>query len=288
MLYVSEELFNEVYVYSFPGLKFVGYLSGFSLPAGLCSDRRGNVFVTDLLGGKIVEYEHGGSTPIAILIDRHYPQGCSVDPVSGDLAVADYGSSGDRGDLAIFRHARGSPAMYRDRSMISLNNCTYDDRGNLVADGQRNGNEPGLVELAAGARRLKVIAFDHSFNADGSLQWDGRYVTLMGNAPKQIYRISIAASGARLVGRTTLASIKYAFAFWLEGDTLIMTYVPPHTRVKYTAAGLWKYPAGGAPVTSVGNILDAYGVTVSSSRPCSRSATCRPNYETYTSTFQVR
>ncbi len=78
LLYVSDQLFTDVYVFSYPALGFVGTLTGFSLPEGLCSDERGNVFVTDLLARKIVEYAHGGSEPIETLNDGGYPEGCSV------------------------------------------------------------------------------------------------------------------------------------------------------------------------------------------------------------------
>lgn len=266
LIYVGDQLFNEVYVFSYPSLERVGTLSGFSLPEGLCSDKEGNVFVTDLLAQRIVEYAHAGSEPIETLKDNGYPQGCSVDPTTGDLAVADYGSSGSSGDIAVFHGARRRRQIYRDPAIISFSNCGYDSRGNLFADGLTYGNYSALVELAAGADKLKDLRFK-GFDAVGTVQWDGRHLVVMGNSPRTILRLTVSGSNVSVVARTKLSSPKFSFSFWIAGKTIILTYVPPHSRVKYTALGVWAYPAGGKPVKSIRNLLDTDGVTVSFAAP---------------------
>jgi len=264
LLYVSDQLFTDVYIFSYPALEPVGTLTGFSLPEGLCSDEQGNVFVTDLLARKIVEYAHGGSEPTETLNDGGYPDGCSVDPSTGNLAVADYGSSGSPGDLAVFHNARGTAVIYTDPAMISFRNCGYDDKGNLFADGQKYDNDPGLAELPAGGDKLKDIEFGRDFDAEGSVQWDGQHLAVMGNSAGSIYRLAIAGSKARVVGRTTLKSPRFSFSFWIQDRKLILTYVPVHSRAKDIALGVWTYPGGGKPVKNIRRLLGAYGLTVSS------------------------
>ena len=67
LLYVSDIGAEDVDVFSYPGGKQVGKLTGFSEPAGLCTDRKGDVFVVDSGSDRILEYAHGGTSPIATL-----------------------------------------------------------------------------------------------------------------------------------------------------------------------------------------------------------------------------
>jgi hypothetical protein len=261
LLYVSDQLFSDVYVFSYPALEPAGTLTGFNLPEGLCSDKRGDVFVTDLLDREIFEYAHGGSKRIWTLRDSGYPQDCSVDPSTGNLAVADYGSSGTPGDIAVYQNGRGAPVIYRDPTMISFDNCGYDGSGNLFADGQKYGNAPGLVELPMHADTLKDIEFKRSFDASGSVQWDGQHVAVMGNSPRSILRLAISGSKAEVVGRTILNSPKYPLSFWIESNRLILTYFPLHS--KYAALGVWAYPGGGTAKKTIHGLAGVYGLTVS-------------------------
>src|SRR5580692_2300582 len=61
LLYVSDIGAEDVDVFSYPGGKQVGTLTGFSEPAGLCTDRKGDVFVVDSGNDRILEYAHGGT-----------------------------------------------------------------------------------------------------------------------------------------------------------------------------------------------------------------------------------
>src|SRR5262249_1401119 len=105
LLYVSDGAEN-VLVFSYPQGAFVRRLTGVPNPGGECCDSQGNVFITDQAANEVFEYEHGGSTPINTLHTANLtPFSCSVDPLSGDLAVvSDYGSSGY---LEIFKQAQG-------------------------------------------------------------------------------------------------------------------------------------------------------------------------------------
>jgi hypothetical protein len=73
-------------------------LTGFNDPLGECIDKAGDVWIVNALAGQILEYAHGGTSPIATLSDSLYMAGfCSVSARTGDLAVASAGISGSGG-----------------------------------------------------------------------------------------------------------------------------------------------------------------------------------------------
>ncbi len=93
LLYVSGPGTGKAYVYSYPGAKLVGTLTGFVASLGVCTDKAGDVWIADDTGGGLrpgtmIEYAHGGTTPIATLNDGDPPLNCSVDATTGNLAVA--------------------------------------------------------------------------------------------------------------------------------------------------------------------------------------------------------
>ncbi len=127
----------------------------------MCTDDHGDVFMTEIVDstGRIVEYAHGGTHPIATLTDPGYPMGCSVDPTTGDLAVANFATSSQSGGLAIYKSATGNPTSFTDPSFHTYSFCGYDDQGNLFVDGI--GPEPSnsfkLAELAKRSSSLTTV-----------------------------------------------------------------------------------------------------------------------------------
>jgi hypothetical protein len=92
LLYTSDEATGTVNVYAHRSKgHLVGQLTGFQFPYGECLDASSNVYIADFASNDIVEYAHGGTTPINTIHDRYgFPIGCSVDPTTGDLAVANF------------------------------------------------------------------------------------------------------------------------------------------------------------------------------------------------------
>jgi hypothetical protein len=117
LLYVSDSFpygSNDVYVYSYPKGKLKGTLTGFNEPSGQCVDKAGDVFIANFGASQILEYAHGGTSPIKTLSDPdYYPLGCSVDPTTGNLAVTNrLSTSFTAGDVAIYADASGTPTSY--------------------------------------------------------------------------------------------------------------------------------------------------------------------------------
>lgn len=114
LLYISDDGTDDVYAYSYPHIELKGPLTGFVRPHGECVDNAGEVFIADNGASNIIEYAHGGTSPIAVLSDPGYvPSACSVDPTSGNLAVTNVETpSGGQGTVVIYKHATGRPKAY--------------------------------------------------------------------------------------------------------------------------------------------------------------------------------
>ncbi len=106
LLYITDNGNGSVYVYTYPQGKFVQQFqyAPIQSPAGDCVDDRGNVFITGYNGHDVLIYSRGAAQPKAVLSDPGYPMGCSIDPITHNLAVA---NSQDRsagpGNVAIWK-----------------------------------------------------------------------------------------------------------------------------------------------------------------------------------------
>ena len=100
LLYITAPLLfgpSKLLVFTYPDATFIGAVTVPNHPEGLCTDKNGNIFVTTLIPNSgtsyVYEYAHGGTRPIATLSDPGGGNGCAVDSVTGNLAVAN-GDSG--------------------------------------------------------------------------------------------------------------------------------------------------------------------------------------------------
>ena len=88
-----------VNVYKYPSGKFVGSLTtGFDAPVSGCVDAKGDVYFANFYGGTVVEYAHGGTSPLKTYSGVGEPLGCAVD-ANGDLSVTSF----DPGEVTVFR-----------------------------------------------------------------------------------------------------------------------------------------------------------------------------------------
>ncbi|MGA7355728.1 MAG: hypothetical protein WBW76_09900 [Candidatus Cybelea sp.] len=252
LLYASS-LPYSVYVYTYPKGKLVGFLSGFS-PRGLCSNENGDVFVAS--GYDVYEYPHGRAKPIALLADQ-YPQGCSVDPTTGDLAVV------NQYHVAVFppkhRDRWGIPRTYQPGGILSY--CAYDGTGNLFVDAYRSDGWV-LWELPNGWKRFKTIALNQSIGEAGNIQWDGTYLAMADEDASTIYQFAISGSTGTEVGATQLNGTNDIGQFWIQGGTVVVPDDGTGTL------GFWSYPGGGSAKKKISLSL-AYGATVSLARDSS-------------------
>jgi hypothetical protein len=264
-----------VYVYSYPQGKRVGFLQPDTEETyqGLCSDTHGNVWVVGwITNGQTFfdEYAHGGTQQINAYSGYGVPSGCSVDPTTGDLAVANYvdgNIQGRRGDIAVYASGSNKPTDYYDNSIKYYYYCAYDDKGNLYADGDEN----YINVLASKSSTLRHVYFNKTVTP-GSLQWSAGTLTMakVGGAkgPVRVDRVTIQGSGAQVTGTTSLQTLpsegNYLDAeFWIQGK--VIAGPGPTSAGPTKALYFWPYPAGGKASKTItapdnGNF---YGVTVS-------------------------
>jgi hypothetical protein len=262
-----------VYVYSYPGGELVGKLVPFAsgyYPRGLCTDSVGDVFVTAPQANNssqsyIYEYAHGGTDPVATLSDPGFASGCAVDPTTGNLAVANYSTTGP-GIVAIYPDARGTPTLYSDSNTDAFDYCTYDNQGDLFATGLGGGYYFALFELPEGGDSFADISLSKFFWV-GSIQWTGRSlaaaaVIASSRGKQPVYQIKISGSTGKVSGPTLLWSRRDrknedALQFWVQGGTIV------DPRPYYGGLEFWRYPKGGRPTKVIGGPRGFYGVAVS-------------------------
>lgn len=245
LLYVSDFQNDTVSVFSFPKGGFEGTLTGFAGPFGLCSDRAGNVFVTNAKPPEVLEFAHGGSSPIATLKDPgQFPYACSVDPTTGNLAVTnEYSRKSTPGSVAIYQHASGSPKLYFDASFYYMFFCGYDNAGNLFVDGEPAPSGGfAFAELPRGHAKLQDVTLDTAIGFPGGVQWDGKHLAVGDQVASTIYQFRIAGKTGTQTGSTHLNDAKQIVQFWKQGK-----YVVGPDAI-YFRVGIYDYPGGGDAV----------------------------------------
>jgi hypothetical protein len=251
LLYISDVY--GVHVFSYPKGTHVGDLTGVASPQGLCSDRAGDVFVTDEGVGDVFEYAHGGTRPIKVLGDIYVdfnPVDCSVDPTTGNVAVA----SADANWVVIFPDARQMPVVRADPYAI-LFWCAYDDKGNLFVEEVRHHHRSYIGELPKGATSFKNLLMDPRIGGPSGLKFDGEYMVVE-NYANILYRLRFSGGNAIDIGNTPLNGAKQIERFWIHKSKVIG---PDASGNAY----FWNYPLGGSPVKSIPGFTLPVGAAVS-------------------------
>jgi hypothetical protein len=199
---------------------------------------------------QIAEY-HVLKKPIKTLSDSvGQPSSCAMD-TSGDLAVGIlYNSSGPGGgDIDIFKHATGSGTVMTT-PLIEEYFDGYDNKGNLFFDGFTNSDNFALVEFPKGGSTFQTITTSNTVEFPGSVQWDGKYLTVTDQETNSMYQYTVSGTKATLKGTVSLPG---------SGDcaqTWIATGVVYCADAGTNSAEVFKYPAGGSPIAVLTGNLD--------------------------------
>ena len=267
LLYASDNPRNNVYVFSYPEDKQLGTLTGFDSPVGECVDSADNVWIVNQLPAEVIEYAHGGTTPIGTLsVPGQWPYGCAIDLATGNLAVTHDGN-----EVSIYQNAQGTPTTYTASNFISMHFCGYDNKSNLFAVGYDGGFGTGawaLAELPNGGNSLEPISLNQNVGQLSIVQWDGKYLAVGGvspyysHNPVTVYQVQVSGSQATVEGTTLLRSRSNSpvfTQFWIQGKTIIQRSRDSRQ------IGMWRYPAGGDPVKLIRHVpaTDIWGIAVS-------------------------
>lgn len=258
LLYLDDET-GDAYVYSYPKGQLMGTLTGLGEPQGECVDKKGDVFFTTFASQEIIEYAHGGTSPINTLSNPgQYMEGCSVDKTTGNLAVIDFEPSagGGGGSVAIFAKATGSPTVVTDSNLYLGYQIGYDNKGDIFVDGVDSSRNFEFAELPKGSSSFTEITLASvSIATPGGVQWDGKYVTVGDAKNGNIYQTD--GAGGKIEGTTSLNDSDGIFQYFIAGKKVIGPNV-------YSAnAGIWKYPKGGNPTMTITGISDPFGAAIS-------------------------
>jgi hypothetical protein len=263
LLYISDNSTADVYVYTYPQLTLTQTLTGFGAPNGLCTDKKGDVFVADYYDEDVVEYAHGGSTPIATISDAdHNPGGCAIDPKNGDLVVSNLKNTTTTGahgpaTVSIFKPNFTTFTVISDADFSAFWYCGYDSHGNLFVDGySKNGTKAQLAELPSGSSTFTNLKLSETPLSPGGVQWAGKYL-VMSDQNSTIYQFAISGNDATEHGTTSLTDAEGIYEFFISGSDIAST------SSETGSFGIWKYPAGGSPVKTVSGLVTPLGLTIS-------------------------
>jgi hypothetical protein len=211
LIYASDADTNDVYVYDYMNHSLVGTLTGLDDPGAQCVDRKGDVYVVETGNYTTVEYKRGGTTIVNTYENEGTDAvGCSVD-AKGDLAITNQ----IPGQITVYAGGKGSGATYTQSACNDMWPAGYDDNGNLYVEGNSDGIN--ICELPAGKTQMQQVSLSGEFiNFPGSVQWDGKYITLtdqqfQGGYNTGIYEATESGSGSLTAfggtARATLRSV---------------------------------------------------------------------------------
>jgi hypothetical protein len=264
-LYVSDLATDVVYLYGYDSktmtLTPMGGEGGFEAPYGSCSDANGNVYVTDFLALTITEFAFGTLNETRTLSEHAgEPEGCSVDPTSGDLAVAYFnGLYFANGGVLIYKNARGIPEQHNGAFYDWT--AGYDPKGNLWVEGDNASEDGYVMELPKGGRFLKTVTFDRPLYLPSGVQWDGKYLDVSDQMYDDTYQIALyqtKISGSKLTTVNTVLPTSTCHAgvdFFTWASIAASPNDLPKTQATQIVAGnllcnyqydVWTFPAGGS------------------------------------------
>jgi hypothetical protein len=285
LLYVSDPTIGNVAIFSLPKLALVGTLTGFSAPHGLCADDRGNVWVTSTGARLLLEYQRGGTSPIATLSDpTGFPFGCVVDRSRQKLLVANIRDAASPspsppppcaphpsgpGEIEVFDSVTNTwmwcsyNAAFLRRDM----SVAVDPPGNAYVVGLTSSNQFALGELPAGKtqiRRIKII--DGTINYPGMVQWyeNGHYLAVGDRRCGKpittcVYEVSISGSTGKIIGETKFKAYNGSAicdmaqgTIYRSGGSTYLAGGDDESSCGYAASSVeqWAFPAGGTPINS--------------------------------------
>jgi hypothetical protein len=204
LLYASDFYEGVVDVYDYRSKKgdLEGQITGFTFPGPQCVDSSGNVYVTDGGTWNIYEFAHGATSPSQTVHDQYgNPNGCSVDPRTGDLAVANVNGNGGSyspGGIVIFAGGIGGvQTNYTNNAISGVWPPGYDSRGNLFFEYSGNAGS-GAGELPDGSNQIRILS-GMKIGFPGAVQWDGSRVAMSdqeyeGRNYEAIYRVKISGT----------------------------------------------------------------------------------------------
>jgi hypothetical protein len=269
LLYVSNQGARDVTVYAYSdggGLNLVGTLTGFLKPSGMCTDKSGDVLITDSDARRVYRYHHGGTKRVAIIQERGSSVlfSCAVDPTTGDVATADQfnGDGKPVGLVKIYTDGERNGKKYYVGKILPYY-LAYDDKGNLFVDAQNAYNHNvSLLEMTKGdSYFVRLTVAGGALNSPSAIQWI-KPTLLMGNETSDSVapfadKLFISGQTATIVGQVPFPSSQQAAGFYRRAGRIVVPD-PVANEVE-----IYTFPGGALYSTLTQAISNPVSVVVS-------------------------
>jgi hypothetical protein len=269
LLYVSNVGTATVGIYRYTSgnnTKLVGTLTGFATPYAPCSDTSGNVYIPDYSNSDIVEYAYGATKPTQTIQDPDgFPTNCSVDPKTGNLAVANFGA----GNFGVYNGNTGTPTTYTVSNLTNPEFVGFDNNSDLYINGFGNSTDWQLAVLPNGTTTPEAMTVSGaSTYFAGGVQWGGTYL-LVGDQGSYdvttsfIDQISVSGTTGTIVNQISLAGTSDAISIPKRGAVPLATAAGGDyaTSTGYS----WGFPSGAQQSTFSG-LSEPFGATFAQKR----------------------
>lgn len=264
LLYVSDAYTRHVYVYNYKTGALLGRLHGFFQPSGQCVDGNGDIWIADYAGESIVEYAHGGIKPIKSMRTTGQPDGCSVDPTTGNLAVSNFTTPSGGSDIEVFA-ASGKTDYSSQDCYDNLYEPGYDKQGNLLVEGTNPSDlATNICELPHGGNALETLSLNQSIHQPAGVMWDGKYITLTDvnyDSATAVVQVQQTGSDLTVVNATILDNTCGPYNIVFQPFIIGKQNTPKNAEQGSVVVGpnaecendflYWAYPTGGSPTKTL-------------------------------------
>jgi hypothetical protein len=203
----------------------------------------------------MTEYQVPSKQIKTLPIDYDYTSSCAMN-TNGDLAVGviignSYSAGGQE---VIFKNATGKGKVIQTplhRAFFA----GYDTKGNLYADGENSSYAFQFAEIPKGKKAV-TITTSNSPQFPGSVQWDGKYMTVFDQDTSEIYQYTFKGTKATLKNTISFSGASDCAQTWIVPGLLYCGDAGDDVGL------VFKYPAGGSPIaTFSGSFDEPLGVT---------------------------
>jgi hypothetical protein len=171
--------------------------------------------------------------------DGSMPSSCAMNN-AGDLAVGILDGP-STGDVLIYKNASGTGTFVKSPLAREYFDG-YDPNGNLFFDGFTNASAFQLDELPNGSSKVQTITTSNTIQFPGSVQWDGKYLTVFDQLANAMYQYTVSGTKATLKGTISFTGSGDCAQTWIAKGVV-------YCGDAFNDNGeVFAYPAGGSPI----------------------------------------
>lgn len=281
--FAGDATYDTVRMLRLPDMKLLGTLTGFHGPGGMCSDDKGNVYITtgeqDQVS-EVAEYSHTGVLLNSYKDPYGSPTSCAVNPINGDLAVTNnkIGQYNYGGEVLIYSSPSSPPKFRRNPAQMTYSFAGYDSAGDLWVDGFTFYYGQFIVSSCSSKGCKTIHTTGRTIYFAGAVQWDDHaraWIIFDQMCNGDYSACSYPVSSQGVVSSPTMYSnyrggpaCDITQGVIGRGDFAVSSDLEYCGYAK-TSFARWNYPSGGKPTSySIDRESDAFpiGAAISSAK----------------------